>query len=269
MKKKISITINEKTLNEIDEIIDNIYIRNRSQAIELLVSRALGENKNAVILAGGPEEDLKISDNEYRLTGTINNTTLIESSIKKLKEEGFTNIYIVARHNVITSIFNIIQNGSKYGVNIIYKEETESSGTADSLRLIKGDIKTNFLVVYGDLFFDNINIEELWNSHLKRKGSATLLLNVTHDPSKKGIVKLEGANILEFVQKPKTSDIYLGFASMFIAEPEILEYSGQSLEGNVFPVLAQKELLRGYLSTNKIVKIHSKEDLKSIKQQDL
>ena len=81
--------------------------------------------------------------------------------------------------------------------------------------------------------------------------------------------KLEGANILEFVQKPKTSDIYLGFASMFIAEPEILEYSGQSLEGNVFPVLAQKELLRGYLSTNKIVKIHSKEDLKSIKQQDL
>ncbi|MBT5423433.1 hypothetical protein HOK76_03005 [archaeon] len=45
MKKKISITISEKTLHDIDNIIDYIYIRNRSQAIELLVNNALGENK--------------------------------------------------------------------------------------------------------------------------------------------------------------------------------------------------------------------------------
>ena len=49
-KLKISITINEKTLRDIDSIIDSIYIRNRSQAIEHLVKYALGENKTAVIL---------------------------------------------------------------------------------------------------------------------------------------------------------------------------------------------------------------------------
>lgn len=52
-KSKISITINEKTLKEIDFIVDNVYIRNRSQAIEHLVKNALGENKAAVILLGG------------------------------------------------------------------------------------------------------------------------------------------------------------------------------------------------------------------------
>ena len=61
VKKKISITINEKTLQDIDAIIDNIYIRNRSQAIEHLVKYSLSENKTAVILLGGPEEHLKIS----------------------------------------------------------------------------------------------------------------------------------------------------------------------------------------------------------------
>jgi NDP-sugar pyrophosphorylase family protein len=264
MKRKISITINDKTLDDIDTIIDNIYIRNRSQAIELLVNRALGDNKCAVILAGGPEDDLKISSSEYRLTGKIDSLTVIESAISKLKDEGFSKVWVIARHKVISAIFNIIQNGSKYGVEIKYKEEVSSEGTADSLRLIKGEIQSNFLVVYGDLYFKNINIEELWNTHLKQKGTASLLLNVTQDPSKKGIVKLEGSKILEFVQKPKHSDIYLGFASMFVAEPELLEYPGASLEQDVFPVLASKRLLTGYLSTSKIAKIHSKDDLSMI-----
>ena len=63
-KTKISITINEKTLHDIDSIIDNIYIRNRSQAIEHLARNALGENKTAVILLGGDEERLKVSELE-------------------------------------------------------------------------------------------------------------------------------------------------------------------------------------------------------------
>ena len=49
-KTKISITIDEKILRDIDFIVDNIYIRNRSQAIEYLAKNALEENKIAVIL---------------------------------------------------------------------------------------------------------------------------------------------------------------------------------------------------------------------------
>ena len=80
MKKKISITISEKTLHDIDNIIDYIYIRNRSQAIELLVNSSLGKNKIAVILSGGPEKDLKISEKEFRITAKLNGKTLIEKT---------------------------------------------------------------------------------------------------------------------------------------------------------------------------------------------
>ena len=41
MKTKISITLNQKIVDEIDSIVDNIYIRNRSQAIEHLVRNDL------------------------------------------------------------------------------------------------------------------------------------------------------------------------------------------------------------------------------------
>ncbi|MBN2421764.1 hypothetical protein JXB41_00935 [Candidatus Woesearchaeota archaeon] len=267
MKKKISITINEKILGEIDSIIDNIYIRNRSQAIELLVNNALGENKIAVILSGGPEEALKISQNEYRITAKINNLHLIEFAIKKLREDGFKTIYIIARHELITDIFKVIQNGSKFGVTIEYVEEQKSNGTADSLKLLRGRIKSSFLVVYGDIIFNEVNIEELWNTHIRKKGIATLMLTTTPTPNKKGVVKIEGSRILEFEQKPVASDIYLGFSSIFVAQPELMEYNGASLEENIFPVLAKKGLLEGHLSANKELHVHKKEDILQISEK--
>ncbi len=261
MKNKISITINEKTLRDIDNIIDNVYIRNRSQAIELLVNNALGENRVAVILAGGPEEELKLSEKEYRITANIKGNKLIELTLIKLKEEGFKKVYLIARQQIINAVFALVQNGSKYGVSLEYVEEKESLGTGDTLSLVRGKIKSSFLVVYGDVLFSNLNLDELWNEHLKQKGLATLLLTTTPEPEKKGVVKIEGSKILEFVQKPEKSEVYVGFSSVFITQPELLEYAGHSLEKEVFPSLAKKGFLNGYLSTTKIVKIHSKKDI--------
>ena len=85
-KVKISITLNENTLHDIDSIVDNIYIRNRSQAIEHLVKNSLGENKTAVILLGGKEDTLKISGQIYRPTAKIKKNTVIESALVKLRE---------------------------------------------------------------------------------------------------------------------------------------------------------------------------------------
>src|SRR3989338_7636974 len=175
-KTKISITINEKTLQDIDSIIDNIYIRNRSQAIEHLAKNALGENKTAVILLGGPEENLKISKYEYRPTVRVKNSSVIELALKKLRENNFKTIFIVARHNLLTRLFELLKDGTDYGVRISYIEEKSSGGSADSMRLLKGRITTNFLVVYGDVVFSKINIEELSNDHIKQNSIATIML---------------------------------------------------------------------------------------------
>ncbi len=260
-KTKISITINEKTLQDIDSIVDNIYIRNRSQAIEHLAKYALGENKTAVILLGGDEEHLKAAKDVFRPTVKINNSTVIGLAVKKLRENNFRSIYIVARHNLLTKIFEILKDGTDYGVKISYVEEKASNGSADSLRLLKGKIKNNFLIVYGDIIFNKINIEGLWNDHIKQNAAATIMLTTSPRPSEKGTVKVEGNKVLSFTQKPKESDIYLVFSPIFVADPQILEYSGKSLEFDVFPELAQKGLLNGHLSSEKEVHVHTLKNL--------
>ena len=263
-KKKISITINEKTLQDIDSIIDNIYIRNRSQAIEHLAKNALGENKTAVVLLGGSEERLRISKEEYRPTARLKNSTVMELAIKKLRENNFKTIFLVSKHNLLTKLFELLKDGTDYGVKINYIEEKSSNGTADSLRLLKGRISTNFLVVYGDVIFNKINIDELWNDHIKQNAAATIMLTTSSKPSEKGTVKVEGNKVLTFTQKPKKSDIYLVFSPIFVTEPQIFEYSGASLEFDVFPELAEKGFLNGHLSSEKEIHIHSKKDLEKI-----
>ncbi len=261
MKQKISITIDEKTLQEIDGIIDNLLIRNRSQAIEYLVKNSLGEKKTAVILAGGDEEKLRIGQNVYCLTAKIGNITVVEKAVKKLREAGFKEIYLIARHNILTSTFNILKDGSKHGVKINYIEEKTSKGTAASLKLLKGIVRSDFLVVYGDIIFDKINIEELWNQHVKNNAVATITLTTSIKTSEKGTVRMEGNKVLEFVQKPKNSDIYLVFSPIIATEPDLLEHEGNSLEYDIFPKLAAKGLLQGHISSEKETHIHSKEDL--------
>lgn len=245
-------------------MIDGIYIRNRSQAIEYMVKNQIGESKTAVILAGGKEKIQKIGS-EYRPTIKVSGTPVIERALKKLKKNGYKEIYVIARHHILTKIFEIIKEGSMYGMKVHYVEEKDAKGSADSLKLLKGKIKSNFLVVFADIIFDKININELWKQHIKQSPVATLILTTSGTPSKKGIVKIEGSKILEFIQKPNKSDAYLGFSSMFIAGPEIFEYSGKSLEEDIFPILAKKGLLQGHLSSEKETHIHTKADsMKSI-----
>ncbi|MDP3766237.1 MAG: sugar phosphate nucleotidyltransferase, partial [Nanoarchaeota archaeon] len=173
-------------------------------------------------------------------------------------------IFFIARHSVISRVFDLIGDGSLYGMKISYVEEKSSNGTADSLRLLKGRIKNNFLAVYGDILFNKINIEELWNDHIKQNAVATIMLTTSSKPSEKGTVKVEGNKVLVFEQKPKKSDIYLVFSPIFVSEPQIFEYNGKSLEFDVFPKLAEKGLLNGHLSSEKEMHVHSKRDLENL-----
>lgn len=258
MKKKISITIDDSLLKEVDRIIDNIYIRNRSQAIEHLIKNAVGENRNAVILAGGDPKDIEIAPGIYAPVTKVGKYTVIEQAIRKLRKNGFKNIFIISRHKVLTKIFSVIKDGSTYGININYIEEKNTGGTADSLRLIKGKITTRFLVVYGDIIFNKVNINDIWDDHIKHNVVATIMLVTCSKPSEKGTVKLEGNRVIKFMQKPRRSDTYLVFSPIFVTEPEILEYEGKSLEKDIFPMLAEQGLLNGYHSSEREIHIHKK-----------
>ena len=62
-------------------------------------------------------------------------------------------------------------------------------------------------------------------------------------------------------KKRSKNESYLVFVPIFICEPELLYYKGNSLEEDVFPILAKKRLLNGYVSTEPDYHIHTKKDI--------
>ena len=176
---------------------------------------------------------------------------------------------------VLTSIFNLIGDGKRYGVFIRYVDEEKSPGTAESLRLLKDELKGTFLVIFGDIIFNKMDIEKLWKHHFRHKGIATLMVTNSYlisggekSPVRKSRVRIEGNVIINSFHKQTKKikeDESLIFSSIFVAEPEILHYSGYSLENDVFPKLAEKRFLYSYLSSEGEIHIHSKEDAKKVK----
>jgi NDP-sugar pyrophosphorylase family protein len=264
MKEKISITLNNQLLKRVDATIDRLFVRNRSQAIEVLLKKHLENNKQAVMIFKGPKERLFIGEDPLPAVN-IKGIPLIERTIRRLRQDNFKEIYIIGEKIILESIFSILKTGAEYGVKIKYVEEKESDSTASALKLVRKDISGTFLFVYGDILFDRIPIKDLWDFHIKNNSIATLSLITFDKPSLKGQVFLSGNKIVKFDQKPKEEEkqkkSYLVWCPIAVCEPEIFHYSGNVLERDIFPVLAKRNLLGGYVCAERDLHIHNKKDL--------
>lgn len=272
VKDKITISVDGRVLRLADSIVDRLYIRNRSQAIEYLVERSLDREKTAVIMATGPSKQLRINGNEFRSTAKVGMSSVVELALLKLREAGFKKLFIIGEMKVLTAIFEIVGNGRKYGMAVEYIEDKNPPGTAASLRQLKGRVKNTFLVAYGDIIFGKINIEKLWRQHFKHKGIATILVTNLLSKGGKSIrirylgVEVDGEKIIktypraEYKQCRKIEKA-LSFSSLMIAEPEIFDFTGDWLEEDVLPALAEKGLLYSYLGNEGEIHIHSRSDI--------
>ncbi len=254
MKERITITLDSELIQQIDKRIDGNIIKNRSQQIELLLTKSLGTDmpSKAVILAGGKGTRLRpLTLNTPKCMIEIQGKTITEHLFDLLKNYGIRDV-IISIGYLKEKVKEYYGDGSKFGVNITYVEEDEPLGTAGPLRLAKDYLKDSFIVTNGDEL-KTINIPRMFRLHKRKDALATIALTTVTDPTQYGVARVSGSRILEFVEKPKAEEapsnlINSGF---YIMEPEAIEMipNGFSmLEKDVFPKLAKEGRLRGFLS---------------------
>jgi NDP-sugar pyrophosphorylase family protein len=262
LKRKISITINEKTLKHVSSLVDGIRISGTSQAIEYLLEKALADQRPAIIMATTPQKKYHGVDFEERPLLKVNGKTLIEHAIEKLSESKFKKIFIVGGHKILTKIYSIVGDGSAFGVEIKYSEEEASSGGL-GLKKIRDLINSSFLVVFCDIYFSNFNLEELWKQHTRFGGISTLLLN-TIPPAyvhKEIVAKIKGHQIIE-IKNVEKNNFLPYFSGVFVAEPEFISLPEKLKD--VFPNLSKKGLLNGYVESTPYFHLHTLKEAKRI-----
>ena len=186
---------------------------------------------------------------------SIPHSMQVEGLKKKMKEFEIEEVAETTAKKEIKSMRDLLERGkafkiyepSQMGVlaNILMRRFTYSL-----IDMFPEFFKNTFIVSNGDELKD-IDLEEMYNVHKKKKALVTIALTKVEDPSKYGVAKLDGNKILEFVEKPKkegapSSLINSGF---YMIEAEVIKMipNGNSmLEKDVFPKLAKQGKLFGY-----------------------
>ncbi len=273
MKQKISLTLSDDVLKEVDSMVDGNMIMNRSHAVEVLIKKALeqGMITQALILAGG--KGTKFRPFTYEIPKTmipIAGKPILEHIINRLKSIGVKNILLSVSYKA-EKIISYFGDGSNFGVKIDYIIENEPLGTAGPIILAKNRLDNTFLMLNGDIVA-NIDYDDVVKFHRSSAAKFTMVLAQVDDPTKYGIAEMKGNKIIGFTAKPTKDDKQsrLVNAGIYVLSKTILDYikSDFQMIENIFPEIAKESLLSGYIHPGYWVDIGSIESYEKV-QKDL
>lgn len=265
MKERITITLDDDLINEVDHTVDGQTIKNRSHAIELLLNKALRKKTltKAILLAGGP---LKIGLGKSKKSPSntlVNGRPIIMYIMYSLKKYGINDFIIVGRKGTINPLKELFDN-TNFKENVTYIEEPDYMGTAGAFKLASEHITGPVVVCNTNALFQ-IDLDQMFQFHKNSGSMATISLTSVPDVSNYGVVLLNGTKIFSFEEKPKHKiPSNLVNAGCYILEPEVLEMIPEGygrFEIDVFPKLAKQEELSGYVFYGKWIYVSDEESL--------
>ncbi|MEM4598798.1 MAG: sugar phosphate nucleotidyltransferase [Candidatus Diapherotrites archaeon] len=265
-RARVTISIRNDLISKVDSLVDGLSLRSRSQAVEYILSKALGEKLiTALVLAGGKPNDISI-DGKIKFMSRIGDRVLLEHTLNHLHGLGINRfiVYVDYKKEEIVRHFNNLS--LPYNVNFIYGEK--AFGTIGPLMMAKSHLKETFLLAYGDTIC-RINLSSMYDFHKEHSSKATIALTSVDEPKNYGVAVMEGAKIKDFIEKPKKMvESYLVSAGYFIMEPAVFSYiapTDKSIEKDLFPRMAKQDLLYGYPFQGLYLNINKRADIEKAK----
>lgn len=160
------------------------------------------ENTVVVLMAGGLGMRLRpLTDSIPKPLLAINGTPIMQHIIERFAEQGFRRFFISVNYRA-QMIKDYFGNGSAFGVDIDYLEESKRLGTGGALSLISGsNISENLLVMNGDLL-TTLDFRQLLEFHRHSGGVATMAVREYSFRVPYGVVQVEGDSFINMIEKP-------------------------------------------------------------------
>lgn len=258
-RERLTITLRSDIVRRLDKFIDGDTIRNRSHAIETLLTEKLRSQilSKAIMLGGGTGIEIDGQETS-KLLIPLDGKTLVEHNIEILKKYGITDL-ILSMGAFGDQVRERLGDGSKYGIKIMYFERDPGRGSI--LRQAKAILEETFLMMNGDILLEDVDIEDMYQFHKNMKGKGTIMLATVTDTSSLGTVHMKGNQIIKFLDKPEKgkSPSHLINGGVYLFEPEVCQIVSPeefSIEEYIFPKLAKEKALYGYLLSDEWVHLH-------------
>lgn len=172
-----------------------------------------------VIMAGGMGTRLRPLTNVIpKPLIPIGDKTIIEHIFEQFARYGCNDFYISVNYKA--ELINYYLKEQDLTYNLHYFQEDHPLGTAGSLSLLKGIIKTTFFVTNCDIIIEQ-DYSEILEYHRENRNEITVVAALKHYPIPYGTIETgENGHLLQLTEKPElTFKINSG---MYILEPHLL-----------------------------------------------
>jgi mannose-1-phosphate guanylyltransferase/phosphomannomutase len=210
----------------------------------------------AVIMAGGKGTRLRpLTCNKPKPMVPLLNRPCMAYTIDLLKKHGIQEIAVTLQYlpEIIRDHFG---DGSEYGVNIHYFEETVPLGTAGSVKNAEDFLDDTFIVISGDALTD-FDLRAAIDYHRTKRALGTIVLTRVDAPLEYGVVITRENGVIErFLEKPSWGEVFSDTVNtgIYIFDRSVLEYIPHDTEfdfsKDLFPILLKMGLpLYGYVAS--------------------
>ena len=205
----------------------------------------------ALILAGGKGTRLRpLTVYTPKPVVPLVNRPFLLYQLELLCKAGITDITLSLSYQP-DKIQLVLGDGSDYGVNLRYITEPNPMGTGGAYKFAADALRETTIIFNGDILTD-LDIGKVVEFHQSKGAIATIALAPVEDPSRYGLVQLDGGGEVErFIEKPKGADLE-GVttntinAGVYVLEPSLLdiiaEDTNRSFEYDVFPDILERKL---------------------------
>jgi dTDP-glucose pyrophosphorylase/CBS domain-containing protein len=153
-----------------------------------------------VIMAGGYGKRLMpLTEAVPKPMLPVNGRPLLEHTLAKLRQSGIRNVN-VATHHLSQSIVDHFKDGSEFGVQLRYFEETEPLGTAGGLGSMASGTDP-LLVINGDVL-TSVDVRAMLDFHRDHHASLTVGVRQYDIEVPFGVVETDGVKVTGIQEKP-------------------------------------------------------------------
>lgn len=231
-----------------------------------------------VIMAGGKGSRINsIASDIPKPMIKIAGKPVLEHEIDCLRSQGFADIIITVSH-LSSKIIEYFGDGSKFGVNIQYYNETLPLGNAGALYKLKDQLTEDFLLLNADAIFD-IDFNRFIEYHKKKGGLVTLFTHPNSHPYDSGVIIADTDGVVEkwLTKEDERPQWYKNRvnAGLHVINPSVLSMIkidpniiGTEVDGNIIKVDLDRQILKPLCGSGKMFCYDSPEYVKDMGTPD-
>lgn len=173
----------------------------------------------AVVLAAGEGTRLRpFTNSRPKVMIPVANRPILQHVLGGLVKAGIKDVVLVVGYKK-ERIMSHFGDGKSIGANIQYVVQDRQLGTAHALHVAKAAVEGDFLMIAGDNLIDVQTVQDL----LKHTGGNAVVVTSSEMPSKYGVVRTEGDQVISIVEKPSSKISNIISTGMYRFTPKIFK----------------------------------------------